>query len=128
LRAQFVLAQRIETLRVRALSAYTEASSTAARLGKLARNRNSQSMLLRQIRSLAGGPPLQTPDNSAGLPETNVTTLHYIGVALGALQDAVESADVAPTADDVTAYKRWNSMLASALGRWQILKQAAARY
>jgi len=123
LRAQFELTRAIENLRVSALSAYAGARSAADRLDRHA-GTNASSRLARRIRSLAGAPPATSPDDSIGVPETSIGTLHYVGVALRALEDAVESADLAPTADDVTAYQRWGAVLASDLVRWHEFERA----
>jgi len=92
--AQFRLARQIEALRVTADHAYTVARA-------------------RKLTALAGGPPSESPENSVGSPPTDFTSLWAVGNALDALEGAVESADAAPTSDEVRALAHWQAVLAS---------------
>jgi len=116
--AQFALAQRVEALRAQVESAYNAATALARRLP-------TASTLKKRIEALAGAPPESTPDNSIGYPETDVATLHFIAGALAALESAVESADVAPTRDDQTAFGQQKAALDAALARWRALESQA---
>lgn len=92
--AQFRLARQIEALRVSADRAFTLA-------------------LARKHTALAGGPPVSNPDNSVGAPQTEFTSLWAVGNGLDALEAAVESADSAPTSDELSALEHWRAVLAA---------------
>ena len=94
LASQFTAAREIETLRVRARTSY----ELALKRGK---------------KALAGGPPRQSADNSIGAPAVEFTSLWAVGNGLDALQAAVESADTAPTADELRALAHWNAVLSA---------------
>ncbi|HKW87532.1 MAG TPA: hypothetical protein VJN21_02125 [Candidatus Acidoferrales bacterium] len=59
---------------------------------------------------------------AAGAPQpTDRTTLRYVSGALGELERAVESADVAPTADAQTAFDQDGQIMHNALPKWDVL-------
>ncbi len=90
--AQFRVAREIEWLLVRAQQSYELA-------------------LRRKMNALAGAAPTRTPDNSVGNPQTAFTTLWAVKNQLSQLEDAVESADSAPTRDELTALAHWKAVL-----------------
>jgi hypothetical protein len=92
--AQFRLARQIEALRVAA-----DEASIVARARKFA--------------ALAGGPPVSNPENSVGAPQTEFTSLWAVGNGLDQLEAAVESADAAPTSDEISALAHWRAVLAA---------------
>ncbi|MGB6882572.1 MAG: hypothetical protein WBE10_00830, partial [Candidatus Acidiferrum sp.] len=47
------------------------------------------------------------------------TTLRQVSTAYGALMGIVESADVAPTADDAAASAKWEAAGKATLARWE---------
>lgn len=89
---QFRVAHEVEALRVLARAAF----ESAMHKGK---------------KALAGGPPVQSPDNSVGSPAIEFTSLWAVGNGLDALQAAVESADTPPTSDEMRALAHWRSVL-----------------
>jgi hypothetical protein len=128
---QFKLASRIESARVKAAGAYAEVSSMRKRIAALQRQGRGQNAsgqlaaltrLDARLARVGGVAPVPTPDNSVGLPASDRDSLRYIGDALTNLQNAVESADVAPTADERRAFRQQQEKLAAALGRWSALK------
>ena len=92
--AQFRVAREIEALRVTTQTSYAMA-------------------LKRRKLAVAGGPQAQSPENSVGSPATEFTTLWAVAGALESLQAEVESADTAPTADELTALAHWRAVLAA---------------
>ena len=91
---QFHVAREIESMRVTAHMSYA-----------IARGRHEF--------AIAGGPQSRSPDNSVGLPASNFTTLWAVANALEALQAEVESADTAPTTDELEALAHWRAVLAT---------------
>ncbi|HEV2298655.1 MAG TPA: hypothetical protein VGR72_09090 [Candidatus Acidoferrales bacterium] len=58
----------------------------------------------------------------AGAPQpTDRTTLRYVSGALGELERAIESADVAPTADAQSAFNQDGEIVHNALGKWDVI-------
>ena len=89
---QYAVARQIENLRVIGSQAYALAL----------KEKKSQ---------LAGGPPPRNPENSVGTPQTEFTSLWAVGNGLDALEGAVESADTAPTKDELQALAHWRAVL-----------------
>ena len=59
---------------------------------------------------------------AAGAPQpTDRTTLRYVSGALGELERAIESADVAPTADAQAAFNQDGEIVHDALGKWDVI-------
>ncbi|MGH8400426.1 MAG: hypothetical protein ACRESU_04915, partial [Gammaproteobacteria bacterium] len=58
------------------------------------------------------------PYGAPGSAPSKVTSLHYLGYALGTLQRAVESADTAPTTDALAGFKKQATATQSALTAW----------
>ena len=117
LRAQFVLAEQVETLQGRAASAYREATTLlAASKGGAQRD---------ALARLAGGPPKQA-HGDFGAGETGLDSLHFIRDALGELQNQIESADARPTGDMRKTALLYRRKLASAMRRWASLKSSFA--
>jgi photosystem II stability/assembly factor-like uncharacterized protein len=90
LRAQFDLAEQIQAESQRVKSAL-------ARATKLVKTHPA-------LRSIVGGAPEPTPDDSVGKPAQDFGSLRYIGDALSGLLQAVESADARPTPDMYAAF------------------------
>jgi photosystem II stability/assembly factor-like uncharacterized protein len=59
-----------------------------------------------------------------GSAPTKVTSLHYLGNALASLQDAVESADTAPTTDAISGFNKQRRATQAALAAWDRFKTA----
>jgi len=95
--AQFRLARSIEALRVQV--ALSTARAKAARARSSATDRTQK-----QFDAIIGGPPEGSPDNSVGTPSQDYSSLWYVDGALQTLSGLVESADTAPTADEVKAF------------------------
>jgi len=74
--------------------------------------------MVKKINSIAGAPP----ENFGG-PVTPVTTdftsFRYLQGAIGGVMSAVESADLAPTAEHLRAIEQHKSALNTALQLWQ---------
>jgi hypothetical protein len=90
LRAQFELAEQVETESQAVKSALARATALAKRNPRL--------------QSVIGVEPVNAPDDSEGKPPQDFGTLHYVGDALQGLEGAVESADARPTPDMYSAF------------------------
>jgi hypothetical protein len=59
---------------------------------------------------------------AAGAPEpTDRTTLRYVAGALGEVERAIESADVAPTTDAASAFEQDGQIVQAALQKWDVI-------
>jgi photosystem II stability/assembly factor-like uncharacterized protein len=108
--SQFRVAREIESLRVKI--AQTTARAKTLRAG-LAPN----SARRRSVDAVIGGPPAGSPDNSVGVPSEDFSSLWYLDNALQNLSGLVESADTAPTPDEVKALTIYESGYKSAAAR-----------
>jgi photosystem II stability/assembly factor-like uncharacterized protein len=66
---------------------------------------------------ILGVAPPENPDNSVGVPATNLTTLRYLSGTLTNLEADVESADAAPTPDMRKGYDALVRVLDETLGK-----------
>lgn len=110
LSAQFRLARSIESLRVQVALSSAHAKVARARLSAADKKRNA-------IDALIGGPAEGNPDNSVGTPSQDYASLWYVDGALQTLSGLVESADTAPTADELKAFAMDKAIYASAARR-----------
>lgn len=117
LRKQFALAMRIETDKARIAAAgaeYKRLKVTAAKDPAVAK---------RLELLVNGSAPTNTPDDSIGKPSHDFTSLDFVSGWLSGLEDAVESADAAPTSDNYAALTQAESALNEALARFAGLKR-----
>ena len=117
LRKQFTLAMRIEADKARIAAVGTEYESIRAKTAKNPALRKQLDLLVR------GSAPTNTPDDSVGKPSHDFTSLDFVNGWLSALEDAVESADAAPGADNYTTLARAESALHAALAKYAGLKR-----
>jgi photosystem II stability/assembly factor-like uncharacterized protein len=89
---QFTMARDVEQLHVVAMRAFHDA-------------------LKRGMKSLAGGPGQNSPDNSEGAPQTELASLYSVAGGLDGVEGAIESADAAPTHDQEVAIAHWKTVL-----------------
>jgi hypothetical protein len=73
---------------------------------------------------VAGLEPPANPANSVGTPAMDFFTMRYLGHAYADLDASVESADAAPTADEMQAFFRYAKQLNEILARWEDLKKS----
>jgi hypothetical protein len=106
--AQFDLAQRLEQLRVSAHSMLKEVDAAKDRL-------KGNAAALQQIDAVVGSPP-------PPLGSSDVATLLGLSDRIDTLADAVESADAAPTPDEVSGYRILSAALNAISQRWNTLK------
>jgi photosystem II stability/assembly factor-like uncharacterized protein len=66
---------------------------------------------------ILGVAPVSSPDDSVGAPSRDFTSLRALENAFDTLEQAVESADAAPTPDMRTAYAKLSATLAATLRR-----------
>jgi hypothetical protein len=117
--AQFRLARQLEQQRVRAHSMLKDASALKDRL-KADKAPTAQA-LLAQIDAIVGTPP--PPDGS-----NDVSTLMGISDRLDTLATAVESADGAPTPDNLRGYATLSAALNAAEQRWNAFAAAIGQH
>ncbi len=125
LRHQLEFAQQIESARVQVAEASHSIESLLAQLqalhglkGALA---EQAAALTRKLGTIGGVAPAN-PDDSVGVPPVNLENLNYFGGALANLEQAVESADAAPTPDARTGFKRQQKLLAPVMHQWRQLQ------
>jgi photosystem II stability/assembly factor-like uncharacterized protein len=127
---QFDLARRIEGQRVKLAVAAAQAHRVRAQLdglrgkapGGIARQVEA---LIRKVDAVAGVEPAANLANSVGVPDVDFSTMRYLGKAYADLDGSVESADAAPTADEMRAFSRYASQLDGILATWEGLKNSA---
>jgi photosystem II stability/assembly factor-like uncharacterized protein len=107
---QFRLARDIESLRVQVALTSARAKTERARLPATDRRR-------REVDAIIGGTPEGSPDNSLGMPSQDFSSLLYVDGALQALSGLVESADSAPTSDEVKAFAMDKAIFRAAAAR-----------
>jgi photosystem II stability/assembly factor-like uncharacterized protein len=120
LRAQFVLAEKIETLREGAGAAELRAQ----RLEKTALPPDRARALRVEI---AGEVPPDNPDDSVGAYSRDFTSFLYLRSALEYLESAVESGDAAPTPDMLTGYRKLAAIYAKTSAQLGELEKSAQR-
>ncbi|MGH8378124.1 MAG: WD40/YVTN/BNR-like repeat-containing protein, partial [Gammaproteobacteria bacterium] len=125
---QLKFAQQIESARVQVAMASHSIESLLKQLRDLQGKVKSPlaervSALILKLDAIGGISPAN-PDDSVGVPPANLENLTYLGGALTALEQAVESADAAPTPDARTGFKRQQKLLAPVMQQWRQLQLA----
>ncbi|HKW44006.1 MAG TPA: hypothetical protein VJN22_00025 [Candidatus Eremiobacteraceae bacterium] len=113
--AQFRLARSIESLRVLVATASARAKAERAHIG-------AADARARELDAIIGGPPSQSPDNSLGTPSQDFSSLWYIDGALQNVSGLVESADAAPTPDELSAYLMDKRLYGAAVARLRTIR------
>ena len=111
LRAQYGLARGVDLLLARVQLAVGEATAARKKPGAD----------VARIDAIAGVPPSSDPRNSVGTPATRFTTLRWYANALGELFGSIESADEAPTADELATWSVLRARAEAALRAWSAL-------
>lgn len=131
LQKQFEVAKRVGELQAQVSLANREARRIQAQLQSLRPRVASQKALADALAALegrivaiVGTPPASNPEFSGvALPSTpDHTSFRFLSGALGELERAVESADVAPTADALTAFQKDQQAVRKALAQWNEIK------
>ncbi|MGH9452750.1 MAG: WD40/YVTN/BNR-like repeat-containing protein [Terriglobia bacterium] len=131
LQRQFELASRINQALAQGSAAQRAATALQAKLkqvqfsprftGKLAEAANA---LTQKVNAILGGRSASNPDFSGVEgPSTDQSSLRDATAALGRLEFAVESADVAPTPDYEYAFKLDQNLLQKNLDAWRQIEQ-----
>ncbi len=126
LRHQLEFAQQIESARVQVAEASHTIASLLTQLRDLKGLVNGRlaaqvASLTRKLDAIGGAAPAN-PDDSVGVPPVNLENLNYFEGALANLEQAVESADAAPTPDARTGFKRQQKLLAPVMHQWRQLQ------
>jgi photosystem II stability/assembly factor-like uncharacterized protein len=129
LQKQFDMAQQVLVLTGEVNGASQQASQLLEKLKALAPKVASRKnkVLADQVEKMSkdtqavlGQPP--RGELAAGPPQpVDRTTLRYVSGALGEVERAIESADVAPTADAVTAFNQDGEIVHNALAKWDVI-------
>jgi photosystem II stability/assembly factor-like uncharacterized protein len=126
---QFQMAQQIGATQAQVGNALLAADHLHGQLQRLAPRAGDGTPLAAQIAALdrktvalAGAAPPPGPYEGAEPPVSAINTLRSLNTALGDVERAVQSADVAPTADAVTALRRDRQAIAKALAQWNEIK------
>jgi photosystem II stability/assembly factor-like uncharacterized protein len=126
---QFDLVRRIEGQRVKLAVVLAQAHGVREQLDCL--RKKVAGSVVRQVEALigevdavAGLEPPANPANSVGTPAMDFFTMRYLGHAYADLDASVESADAAPTADEMQAFFRYAKQLNEILARWEDLKKS----
>jgi photosystem II stability/assembly factor-like uncharacterized protein len=127
---QFAMARRIEAAQAEVARASREADRLQEGLKSLTRQKGAPAKVVETAKALArkteqvGGitPPPNPEFAGVGEPSEDRTSLRFLNGALGELQRAVESADVAPTPDAVGAFQDDQQALSKALAQWDRIK------
>jgi hypothetical protein len=123
---QFELARQITAAQAQVGAALLSANRLHGQLQKLASQAGDRKPIASQIEgldrktvALAGAAPAASPSEGAEPSAPAAGTLHSLTSALGDVGRAVESADVAPTGDAVTAFQRDELAVQKALVQWK---------
>ncbi|MDP9111779.1 MAG: hypothetical protein M3M96_09125, partial [Candidatus Eremiobacteraeota bacterium] len=117
LQKQFELAMRIEADKARITAAGLEYRAVKAKAAK-------DPAIAKQLELLVeGSAPTNTPDDSIGKPSHDFSSLDFVNGWLSGLEDAVESADAAPTSDNYATLTQAESALNEALAKFAGLKR-----
>jgi len=116
---QYELARDIQAGRVRVAVALRQAEALRKQLGAA----SALDEFGKAIDRVAGPPP----DFAAESFDADSTTLRRLAGSLWELQSVVESADAAPTADALAAFKQRDKLVAAGLARWQAVLQAGGQ-
>jgi hypothetical protein len=126
---QFEMARQIGAAQAQVSAALLSANRLLGQLQRLASQAGDQKPLVGQIAALdrktlalAGGAPAPSPSEGAEPSAPAPGTLRSLTSALGDVGRAVQSADVAPTADAVTAFQRSQQDVQKALAQWNEIK------
>lgn len=128
LQAQFELAERILAKSAEVNSAERAAGSVQQQLKDVAPKVTSRKALANEVDSLEqkisavlGAQAASPLALSNGPAAVDRTTLRYVSGELGQLERVVESDDVAPSADAVTAFGQDSQIADGAVQRWQAI-------
>lgn len=125
------LARAIEADRARIATALAEAGALHKRLtaAQTAASPSDRAALARRDSALVAAVDLPTPGLHGGLgPEPRtVTGLPWLASAFGALAQAVDAADGAPSPDAREGYRKAKASLEGVLARWAAVKAEAER-
>ncbi|MDE2196521.1 MAG: hypothetical protein KGJ56_04980 [Gammaproteobacteria bacterium] len=129
LEVQFGLAQEIETTRLRVAAVKDSIGALMKQLASLKGKVHGETAvtvaaLTQKLESLSGVAPVVNPDNSMGVPPADAHNLLYLTGALATLEQAVESADAAPTPDVRTGFRKQRATLQGILDRWRQVQLA----
>jgi hypothetical protein len=126
---QFEMARQIGAAQAQVGAAVLAANRLHGQLQRLVSRAGEGTLLAGQIAALdrktvalAGAAPTGSPSEGAGPPAPEPGTLRYLSSALGDVGRAVQSADLAPTADAVAAFRRDQQALEKALAQWNEIK------
>jgi photosystem II stability/assembly factor-like uncharacterized protein len=126
---QFEMAQQIGAAQAQVGAALLSADHLHAQLQRLASQVGDRKPLADQIATLdrktlavAGDAPAPSPSEGAEPAAPAAETLRSITSALGDVGRAVQSADVAPTADAVTAFRRDQQVVQKVIAQWNGIK------
>ena len=122
---QFEMARQIGAAQAQVSAALLSANRLHDQLQSLASKTGDRKPLADQIaaldrktRALTGGTPGPSCSEGAGPPVSSIYSLSSLNSALGEVGRAVESADVAPTSDAVTAFGRDRQAMQKVLAQW----------
>ncbi|HXT86832.1 MAG TPA: hypothetical protein VN745_07405 [Verrucomicrobiae bacterium] len=128
LQAQLDLAERILAKTAEVNAAEHQAASVQQQLNSIAPKVTSRKALTEDVKSTAekisavlGAQAANPLALSNGPAAVNRTTLRYVSGELGQLDRVVESDDVAPSADAVTAFGQDTQIADAALQKWQAI-------
>jgi photosystem II stability/assembly factor-like uncharacterized protein len=126
LQKQLDLAQQVLAKTAQVDAASRQAESVESKLKALAPQAASHQALAqsidaldKQVAAILGAQAANPLAPSTGETVTDRTTLRYVAGALGELERAVESDDVAPSADASTAFTQDDQIAESPMEKWQ---------
>jgi hypothetical protein len=126
---QFEMAQQIGAAQAQVGAVMLSANRLHGQLQKLASQAGDHTPLADQIaaldrktQALAGGAPAPRASERGESAAPAAGTLRALTSALGDVGRAVQSADVAPTADAVTAFRSNQQAMQKALTQWNDIK------
>ncbi len=127
---QFELARQVTAAQTQVAAASREANGLRTRAESLRKQAGSQSAFGaaweafdHKVEAIAGVAPAASPGNVvAETAAGDRTSLLYLRGALVNLENAIESADVAPTHDALTAFQQAQQLLQATLARWREIK------
>ncbi len=124
--AEFALARRIEQAQVQVHSALVEAKALRTQLQtRLLASPPPLSAELERLEkrlNTVADLPVENPRNSVGAPPQSLDGLNDIAQRLDKLSVAVDGADGAPTADDISGFRKAGDALTLGLAHWAALK------
>jgi photosystem II stability/assembly factor-like uncharacterized protein len=120
---QLALSRRIQAERVRLAAALRQAASLRERIA--AAGTTPELLALSKSIDRVAGPPV-VPGEDFDTQEASPTSLRRLASSFASLQRAVESADMAPTADRRTGFDEREKLEANGLADWKAVLAAAA--